>query len=96
MVLQNNWSRDSWRGFNIKQQPEYSDDKISKLKIVEHELSRYPSLVDFEEINLLKKHLKRVEKGEAFILQGLYKFIEGVVPRREGILSLSLMSPHPF
>ena len=70
MVLQNNWSRDSWRGFNIKQQPEYSDDKISKLKIVEHELSRYPSLVDFEEINLLKKHLKRVEKGEAFILQG--------------------------
>ncbi len=69
-IMVQNWRVDSWRKFNIKQQPVYQQHKLAKLLDTEAELSKYPALVDFEEIEALKNKLKLVSSGEAFILQG--------------------------
>jgi len=62
------WSPDSWRGFPIRQVPEYPDQQ--KLKSVEAELAAYPPLVFVGEAQRLKASLGRVAAGEAFLLQG--------------------------
>ncbi len=62
------WSRESWREFNIKQQPTYPD--MNQLKSVEKELNNFPPLVFAGEVRNLKEELARVSRGEAFLLQG--------------------------
>jgi 3-deoxy-7-phosphoheptulonate synthase len=62
------WNKSNWRKLPIKQQPIYQDK--NKLKEVEEKLSKYPILVYFDEITKLQDHLKKVCKGEAFLLQG--------------------------
>ncbi len=62
------WSRQSWREFNIKQQPTYPD--MNQLLLVEKELNNFPPLVFAGEVRQLKEKLAKVGKGEAFLLQG--------------------------
>ena len=62
------WSRESWREFNIKQQPTYPN--IEELKSAEVELNKFPPLVFAGEVRKLKEELAKVGRGEAFLLQG--------------------------
>jgi len=62
------WSRESWREFNIKQQPTYPD--VTKLNDVEKMLNNFPPLVFAGEVRNLKDELAKVCRGEAFLLQG--------------------------
>lgn len=62
------WSEKSWRNFPIKQHPTYTNKEI--LERVENELKSYPPLVFAGEARNLKKHFAKVQKGEAFLLQG--------------------------
>ncbi len=63
-----NWSKSSWRSYNIKQQPNYPD--IEELKKVEEEISKFPPLVFAGEVRKLKSELAKVCDGKAFLLQG--------------------------
>jgi 3-deoxy-7-phosphoheptulonate synthase len=62
------WSPRSWRDFPIKQQPTYED--LELLKSVERELSSYPPLIFAGEARNLQRELKKVSRGETFIVQG--------------------------
>ncbi|PSM52628.1 2-dehydro-3-deoxyphosphoheptonate aldolase (DAHP synthetase, class II) [Campylobacter blaseri] len=62
------WTKDSWRKYNIKQQPTYPD--LKELKRVEAELSNLPPLIFAGEVRNLKKELKKATMGESFLLQG--------------------------
>ncbi len=62
-----NWTKDSWRNFEIKQQPDYQDQ--NKLQKVEDQLASFPPLVSIDEIEKLKSELAQVCNGEAFLLQ---------------------------
>ena len=62
------WNRDSWREFNILQQPNYPD--LKELKEVEEKLKSLPPLVFAGEARSLKEELAKVCNGEAFLLQG--------------------------
>ncbi len=66
--MQKNWEINSWRNFAIKQQPNYRN--IEELKKVEEQLTKYPPLVSFEEIDKLTSDLALVSQGKAFLLQG--------------------------
>lgn len=63
-----NWTVNSWRNLPIKQQPTYENQDL--LKRTEKQLSNFPPLVSFDEIEKLKAELALVAKGEAFLLQG--------------------------
>ncbi|AQW88015.1 2-dehydro-3-deoxyphosphoheptonate aldolase (DAHP synthetase, class II) [Campylobacter pinnipediorum subsp. caledonicus] len=62
------WSKDSWRKYNILQQPKYPDK--DKLNEVEEKLKNLPPLVFAGEARNLKKELAKVCNSEAFLLQG--------------------------
>lgn len=62
------WTRSSWRNYNILQQPVYPN--LDELKIVEEKLKSFPPLVFAGEARNLKKDLAKVCAGEAFLLQG--------------------------
>ncbi|WP_103624362.1 class II 3-deoxy-7-phosphoheptulonate synthase [Campylobacter concisus] len=62
------WNRDSWREFNILQQPNYPD--LKELKEVEEKLKSLPPLVFAGEARSLKEELAKVCNGETFLLQG--------------------------
>ena len=62
------WSRESWREFNIKQQPTYPN--MNQLQSIEKELNNFPPLVFAGEVRQLKDDLAKVSRGEAFLLQG--------------------------
>lgn len=62
------WTKSSWRKKPIKQQPTYTD--IAKLTKIEKELASMPPLVFAGEVRNLKKELKKVSSGDAFLLQG--------------------------
>lgn len=62
------WQVDSWKGFSIKQQPNYED--LDALRAVENRLSTIPPLVTAEETASLKSNLASVAEGNAFLLQG--------------------------
>ncbi len=62
------WNRDSWREFNILQQPKYPD--LKELKEIEEKLKSLPPLVFAGEARSLKEELAKVCNGEAFLLQG--------------------------
>jgi len=62
------WSKNSWRSYEAKQMPTYSDEK--KLNNVLDNLSSMPPLIFAGETRLLKSQIHQVQKGEAFYLQG--------------------------
>ena len=62
------WNKDSWRDYNILQQPVYPD--TSKLRECEDELSKLPPLVFAGEVRNLKDELAKVTQGHGFLLQG--------------------------
>ncbi len=68
MIMERKWTKDSWRGKPILQQPTYKDQNL--LKKVEQKLSKYPPLVFAEEVESLKRSLADVTEGKAFLLQG--------------------------
>jgi len=61
------WNPGSWRNFPIQQQPIYLNP--NQLSATETQLSSFPGLVSFDEIESLKSQLAQVAKGEAFLLQ---------------------------
>ncbi|WP_086282055.1 class II 3-deoxy-7-phosphoheptulonate synthase [Campylobacter devanensis] len=62
------WNKDSWRDYNILQQPVYPD--TSKLRECEDKLSKLPPLVFAGEVRNLKNELAKVTQGHGFLLQG--------------------------
>lgn len=66
-MTNNKWAKDSWRGFPIKQQPEYQD--LEALKKTEESLAHFPPLVTIDEIEKLKNELALVCNQKAFLLQ---------------------------
>lgn len=62
------WNKDSWRDYNILQQPVYPD--TSKLRECEDKLSKLPPLVFAGEVRNLKDELAKVAQGHGFLLQG--------------------------
>ena len=67
-MASNNWELDSWKNYELKHIPEYSD--ISKLDSIINQLKEFPPLVFAGEVRSLKKSLANVCKGKGFILQG--------------------------
>ncbi len=62
------WSPQSWQSKTADQQPNYSDpDRVARAI---EQLSKLPPIVTSWEIEALKQHIARAQKGEAFILQG--------------------------
>lgn len=64
----NKWNKDSWRDYNILQQPVYPD--IAKLRACEDKLSKLPPLVFAGEVRNLQAELAKVSQGNGFLLQG--------------------------
>ena len=64
----NKWALDNWQKLNILQQAKY--DNQEHLQDVKARLRKLPPLVFSGEVDNLKKHLAKVCKGKAFILQG--------------------------
>lgn len=62
------WTPDSWRTKPALQQPSYPDP--DELVRVEKELAGSPPLVFAGEARRLREHLRKVARGEAFLLQG--------------------------
>ena len=62
------WNKDSWRDYNILQQPVYPH--ITKLRECEDKLSKLPPLVFAGEVRNLKDELAKVTQGHGFLLQG--------------------------
>ena len=62
------WSKNSWRSYEAKQMPTYSDEK--KLNGVLNNLSSMPPLIFAGETRSLKSQIHQVQKGDAFYLQG--------------------------
>ena len=62
------WSKNSWRSYEAKQMPTYSDEK--KLNGVLNNLSSMPPLIFAGETRSLKSQIYQVQKGDAFYLQG--------------------------
>ena len=68
MPTQENWSRESWRGFEASQQPNYPDQQA--LTQIEQQLSSLPPLIFAGEVRTLRKRMAQVCNGDAFLLQG--------------------------
>ena len=66
--MKKEWNKNSWRKFNIKQQPSYNNSNT--LKLVEEKISKLPPLIFAGEVRSLKNKLEKVSLGEAFLLQG--------------------------
>ena len=62
------WSKDSWKKFEARQMPTYSDPE--KLNQVVNNLSNLPPLIFAGETRSLKTHIHQVQQGNAFYLQG--------------------------
>ncbi len=62
------WRLDSWKQCEAQQQPDWPDRGL--LDETCRQLSVYPPLVFAGETRSLKKHLAKVSRGEAFLLQG--------------------------
>jgi len=62
------WSKNSWKKYEAKQLPTYSDE--NKLNSVLDSLSSMPPLIFAGETRSLKSQIYQVQKGEAFYLQG--------------------------
>ncbi len=67
-VAARDWTPDSWREREIKQQPSYPD--AAAVDRVERTLAGLPPLVSFDEVRALKAELAQAAMGNAFLLQG--------------------------
>jgi len=63
-----NWTPDSWRALEAKQQPEYPN--AAELKEVIETLATFPPLVFAGECRMLQSRLAAAAKGDAFVVQG--------------------------
>lgn len=68
MKSSRNWSKSSWQGYPVLQQPNWPDK--GKLDQVLSDIAALPPLVFAGEIRELKKLLAKAVEGEAFLLQG--------------------------
>jgi 3-deoxy-7-phosphoheptulonate synthase len=66
--MSSHWAPDSWRRFDVRQQPAYPDP--SALNTATRELAAYPPLVSFDETTALELALAEAQQGRAFLLQG--------------------------
>ena len=64
----NQWSPDSWKTKNIRQQATYTDQKVLDKALMK--LSNMPPLVTSWEIIKLKQKLAEVQTGKRFLIQG--------------------------
>ena len=64
----NKWNISSWKKFQVKHIPDYSDKK--KLAKIQSILKDFPPLVFAGEVRYLKKLLSDVAEGNRFLLQG--------------------------
>lgn len=64
----NTWNPQSWQKKPSAQNFDYPD--LAKVRECVNTLSQLPPLVTAMEVNNLKKHLAKVVRGEAFLLQG--------------------------
>lgn len=62
------WEKDSWKNFEGKHLPEYTDKQ--HLEDVENTLKDFPPLVFAGEVRSLKRSLANVSEGHGFLLQG--------------------------
>ena len=62
------WSPDSWRRFEARQQPDYPD--AAALAAATRELQAYPPLVRLAEIDSLRAALAQAQAGRGFLVQG--------------------------
>ena len=62
------WTPESWRTHEARQQPDYPD--TDALAAAERELLAYPPLVSHSETQALKAALAEAQAGRAFLLQG--------------------------
>jgi len=62
------WHPASWQNYEAAQQPTYPDKSALERAVVE--LSRLPPIVTSWEVDGLKEHLAKAQRGEAFVLQG--------------------------
>ncbi|KAM0753905.1 DAHP synthetase [Meredithblackwellia eburnea MCA 4105] len=67
---QQEWTPNSWRNNPVGQHFDYPQQTASNLAAVTHKLAKLPPIVSTTEIEKLKKHLKQVANGNAFLLQG--------------------------
>lgn len=65
--MKQDWHLYSWKDKRAAQQPHWPDD--SALQTVIDELKQQPPLVFAGEVRVLKDHLAKVSRGEAFLLQ---------------------------
>jgi 3-deoxy-7-phosphoheptulonate synthase len=62
------WHPASWQGLTAAQQPSYPD--AAALERTVAELAKLPPIVTSWEIDALKGHIAKAQRGEAFVLQG--------------------------
>ncbi|HYI63735.1 MAG TPA: 3-deoxy-7-phosphoheptulonate synthase class II [Allosphingosinicella sp.] len=62
------WSPDSWRRFEARQQPDYPD--AAALAAATRELEAYPPLVRLAQIDSLRAALAEAQAGRGFLVQG--------------------------
>lgn len=68
VIERKDWRPDSWRAYQIKQQPRYSDENA--LESTLKQLSSLPPLVTSWEVTRLKRYLTEVQQGKRFLIQG--------------------------
>lgn len=64
------WSIDSWRKYEAKQQPNYSDSDPKLVDSCLDKLQQLPPLVHPHEVDSLKHQIAEAQEGRSFILQG--------------------------
>jgi len=67
-TLHKSWHPRTWKNFSIKQQANYTNDKVLEETI--NELNLLPPLVSVEEIEALRSKIASAAEGNSFILQG--------------------------
>lgn len=65
-----NWNRKSWQKFPITQQPQYSAEDFTKIEEIKEQIANFPGIVSKTSIQNLRSSLVKVQRGEAFLLQG--------------------------
>ena len=64
------WTPSSWQQFPITQQPSYTQEDVLAIKEVKQKIKQFPGIVSQKTICDLRISLEKVNKREAFILQG--------------------------
>lgn len=68
--IKSSWSIDSWRKYEAKQQPNYSETSPKMVNEVFEKLQQLPPLVHPNEVDSLKAQIAEAQEGRSFILQG--------------------------